>query len=66
MFSSWKGQESVKVIIDEYSDDNDIPNKIKAAGVLWKTIPEEEKQEWTQKSIDYFNANNKAENVNTD
>ena len=55
-FMFYKDQADIKLMIDKYieDNDNDITDKRKAAGKLWKSLSEEDKKEWDQKSKDDF------------
>ena len=43
-----------KILIEKFAAENDFTDKRKAAGALWKSLTQEEKDFWTQKSKDSY------------
>jgi len=50
----YKDNADIKLMIDKYIEDNDITDKRAASGLLWKSLSEDERKEWSQKSKDDF------------
>ena len=50
----YKDQPETKILIVEFSEENDITDKRKAAAGLWKSLTQEERDSWTQKSKDSY------------
>ena len=50
----YKDNADIKLMINKYIEDNDITDKRAASGLLWKSLSEDERKEWSQKSKDDF------------
>ena len=50
----YKDNADIKLMIDKYIEDNDITDRRAASGKLWKSLSEDERKEWSQKSKDDF------------